>query len=126
MTRFILLTLTLLVLNSSPAYAEWVLVHKGEAGMTVYVNPDTSRRNGEVMELWVLANYKTIQTEPLPPYLSETSQREIDCTQERIRLLAVTTFSGNMGSGELLYRYSYSKDNGIAVEPGSVAQALWK
>jgi hypothetical protein len=103
-----------------------VLVHKGEDGMTVYVNPDTSRRNGEVVELWVLANYMTIQTEPLPPYLSETSQREIDCTQERIRLLAVTTFSGNMGSGELLYRYSDSKDKGIPVEPGSVAQALWK
>src|SRR6185436_564674 len=93
MTRFILLTLTLLVLSSSPAYAEWVLVHTGEDGMTVYVNPATSRRNGDVMELWVLVDYKTIQTAPPPPYLSEKSQREIDCTQERIRLLAVTTFS---------------------------------
>jgi len=31
-----------------------------------------------------------------------------------------------MGSGELLYRYFDPEDKGIPVEPGSVAQALWK
>ena len=31
-----------------------------------------------------------------------------------------------MGSGNGVYRYSDSKDQGIAVEPGSVAQSLWK
>jgi surface-adhesin protein E len=110
-------------------YAEWVSVDsKVEEGLTVYtvyVDRDTIRRNGDVVKLWVMMDFKTRQIESSPPYLSVKSHREIDCTEERIRLVAVTAFSGNMGSGAILYRYSNSKDQGIPVEPGSVAQSLW-
>jgi hypothetical protein len=124
-----LFLITLLLLSSGPAYAEWVSVDaKIEEGLTVYtvyVDRDTIRRNGDVVKLWVMMDFKTRQIESSPPYLSVKSHREIDCTEERIRLVAVTAFSGNMGSGAILYSYSDSKDQGIPVEPGSVAQSLW-
>jgi hypothetical protein len=123
------LLIAVLLLNVGQAFAEWVSVDsKVEEGLTVYtiyIDPDTIRHNGDVVKLWVLMDFKTRQIESSPPYLSVKSQREIDCTKERIRLVAVTAFSGNMGSGEILYSYSDSKDQGIPVEPGSVAQSLW-
>lgn len=124
------LLITLVLLSSGPAYAEWVSVgEKVEEGLTVYtvyLDPDTISRNGDVVKVWALMDFKTIQTEPLPPHLSVKSQREFDCTEERVRLLALTAFTGNMGSGNKVYSYSDSKDQGTPVEPGSVAQGLWK
>jgi surface-adhesin protein E len=55
-------------------------------------------------------DFQTTQTTPSPPYLSGTSHREFDCTEERVRLLALMVFSGNMGSGEVVYRYSDVND----------------
>lgn len=126
----LLLMLPLVLLSSGQANAEWMPVggnvEAGLTGYTVYVDPDTIRRNGDVVKLWALMDFKTIQTEPSPPHLSVKSQREFDCTKERVRLLALTAFSGHMGSSNAVYRYTDSKDQGIAVEPGSVAQSLWK
>jgi len=120
------LLIAVLLLSVGPVYAEWVRVEKNDqAEMTVYVDPDTIRRNGDVVELWALLDFKRIQTEPGHAYLSAKAHREIDCTEERIRLLALAAFSGNMGSGEVVYRYSDSNDQGISVEPGSVAESLF-
>lgn len=117
--------IAVLLLSVGPAYAEWVLVDKDDQReRIVYIDPDTIRRNGDVVELWALLDFQTIQTAPSPPYLSVKAQREIDCAKERIRLLAMTAFSGNMGSGEVVYRYSDSNDQGISVEPDSVAESL--
>jgi hypothetical protein len=124
------LLISLLVLSVGPVYSEWVSVGgKVEEGLTeytVYVEPDTIRRNGDVVKLWALMDFYAMQTEPSPPYLSVQSQREFDCAEERVRLLVLTAFSGNMGSGKVVFSYSDSDDQGISVEPGSVAQSLWK
>jgi hypothetical protein len=128
MTR--LLLITLLVLSGGPVYAEWVSVGGNvEGGLTpytVYVDLDTIRRDGNVVKLWALMDFKTIQTDPGPSHLSVKSQREFNCTDEHVRLLTLTAFSGNMGNGNAVYSYSDSKDQGIAVEPDSVAHRLWK
>ena len=56
-----LFLITLLLLSSSPAYAEWVLVSAAEHGMTVYADPDTIRRKGELVNMWSLYDFKTEQ-----------------------------------------------------------------
>ncbi|MFI5247916.1 MAG: surface-adhesin E family protein, partial [Nitrospirales bacterium] len=105
MTR--LLLMTILILSSGPVYAEWVSVGRNvEEGLTpytVYVDLDTIRRDGDVVKLWALMDFRTIQTEPSPSHLSVKSQREFNCTDEHVRLLALTAFSGHMGSGEAVY-----------------------
>ena len=129
--RFLFLSLiTLLLLTVGPLYAEWVevggKVKEGRTVYTVYVDSDTIHRSENVVTLWVLMDFKTTQIQPKPPHMSVKSQREIDCTQKRIRLLALTAFSGNMGSGKEVSSYSTPKDQGILVEPSSVAQSLLK
>jgi Surface-adhesin protein E len=125
--RLLLLLITLLVLTSRPVYAEWVEVGgKVEEGLTVYVELDTLSRSGDVVKIWELSDFKTTRTEPKPPHMSVKSQREFDCIKKRSRLLTITAFSGNMGSGKVVYSYSEFKEPGISVEPGSVAESVWQ
>jgi surface-adhesin protein E len=122
-----LFLITLLLLSSGPAYAEWVEVGgKVEEGLTVYVEFDTISRSGDVVKMWELWDFKTTRTDPKPPHMSVKSQREIDCIKKRGRLLAMTAFSGNMGSGKVVYSVSDFKDQEIQVEPGSVADSVVK
>ena len=126
MTRRLLIVLVLL--SNGTAYAEWLPIgNKAEKGLTSYtvcVDPDSLSRNGNVVKVWALMDFNTIQIEPAPPDLPVQSQRELDCIEERIRLLALTVFSGNMGNGHAMYSYSDSNDQGVQVEPGNVAQSL--
>jgi hypothetical protein len=124
MTR--LLLITLLVLSSGPAYAEWVAVSgKLEEGMGAYADPATMRREGDLVKMEVLFDFKTIQTKASVSYLSAKAQMEYDCAEQRFEGLAVMYFSGNMGKGNLLDRSS-GKGKRLRVLPGSLDQALWR
>jgi hypothetical protein len=124
MTRLVLITL--LLLSSGPAYAEWVSLGKSDAGMTIYVDPDTIRRKGDMVKMWYLFDSKTIeQSVAGRSYLSTKNQSEFDCAEERYRFLAWIYFSGNMGSGEVIFN-SFDEGKWMPVAPGSVTQSLWK
>ena len=119
-----LLLIIFLFLSSSPAYAEWVEVGiTNEA--TVYADPDTIRRKGDLVKMWYLHDFKTTQTVLNKSYLSSRSQDEYDCTEDRHRALASTSFSGNMGSGKVRSSYSI-KGKWEPVPPGTITQALGK
>jgi hypothetical protein len=63
MTPRRLFLITLLVLSSSPAYAEWVEIGgNDQIGMTTYADPGTIRRNGDLVKMWRLNDFKTVQT----------------------------------------------------------------
>jgi hypothetical protein len=113
--------ITLLVLSSGPSYAGWVFVSGDDAaGMTLYVDPDTIRRTGDLVKMWYLSDLKTVE-----PYGSITSQREYDCGRVRHRLLSASIFSEHMGRGEV--RSDIIKEGQwIPVGPESSSQALWK
>lgn len=125
MTRLFLITL--LLLSNSPAYAEWVKIDSSESkgGYSVFVDPDTIRRKGEMVKLWYLLDYNTIQTVLQGSFLSGRAQAVIDCAEERIRLLASTNFSGNMGSGYIIYN-NIDESKWGPVAPRSIAEALWE
>ena len=117
--------LTLLLLSSGPAYAEWVPVSSTDTGMTVYADPDSIRRKGALVKMWSLYDFKTEQYVRGVPLLSSKGQIEYDCEKERLRGLAVAEFSGNMGKGTMVYTDS-SEGKWIPVAPIGVDQALWK
>lgn len=124
-----LILITLLLVSSGPAYAEWVLVEKNnelEEGMTVYTDPATILRKGDLVKMWTMHDFTTIQTSPSSSYLSTKVQKQFDCTQQRARLLAFTEFSGNMGTGTVGFSASPDENNWIPVEPGTINQALWE
>jgi len=123
-----LFLITLLVLSSGPAYAEWVAVENNSLLprlQTVYVDPDTIRLKRDVVTMWSLNDYKTIQTMGSTSYLSYKVQTEYDCAEERIRKLASTFFSGNMGSGVVVYSIS-NEGKWLLVEPDSLGQSEWE
>ena len=123
MTRLILMTL--LVLSSGPAYAERVLVNgNDETGMTVYVDPDTIRHKEDLVKMWHLFDFETIQTIAGDSFLSSKSQHEYDCAEELDRLVAFTRFSGNMGSGMVVFSNS-DEQKWESVQPESIGQILW-
>jgi hypothetical protein len=124
MTR--LLLIILLFLSSAPAYAEWVKVSDtDEAGKTVYVDPATIRRNSNLVTMWQFYDYKTVQTVAGIGFLTVKEQWEFDCAEERSRVLALTEFSGNMGSGTVVYTNS-EVGKWRPVAPSSIGQLLWK
>lgn len=115
------LLITLLALSSGPSYAGWVFVSgDDEAGMTVYVDPDTIRRNGDLVKMWHLSDRKTMEG-----YGSIKSQREYDCAAARHRLLAASILSEHMGRGQVLSD-NVQEGQWIPVAPDSSGQALWK
>jgi hypothetical protein len=128
--------ITLLVLSSVPAYAEWMAVEKDyllPGLQTVYVDPDTIRREGNLVTMWQLIDFTWMQGNAglgrlgFGPhrFLSTKTHKQFDCAETRLRLLAFTEFSGRMGTGILADGY-VDKDNWISVEPDSINQALWE
>ena len=101
---FFFFLITLLLLSRGPVYAEWVTVSEDkQEGKTVYVNPDAIRRSGNLVKMWALLDYKTTQKRGGSLYLSEQAQHEFDCAEERFRILALSNYSGNMASGNVVY-----------------------
>jgi hypothetical protein len=128
--------ITLLVLSSVPVYADWVAGEKPylSPGLwTLYVDPDTIRREGNRVTLWQLPDYKWMKGNagmgPLGfgphRFLSITTHKQFDCREKRVRLLAFTEFSRHMGTGIPMNGY-VDGDNWILVEPESINEALWE
>jgi len=130
------LLITLMILSTVPAYAEWVAVEKDylTPGLqTVYVDPDTIRRVGNLVTLWQLIDFKLMQGNagmgPLGygphRFLSTKTHKEFNCAEKRLRLLAFTEFSRRMGTGIAANGY-VDKDNWLPVEQASINHALWE
>ena len=115
------------VLSSAPAYAEWVVVGYSESlgGYTIYADPDTVRRKGDLVKVWTLTDYTNRQTIAGISFLSSKAQNDFDCAEERQRELAVTWLSGNMGNGNGVWNNS-DETPWRPVAPGSVGQGVWK
>jgi len=118
--------ITLLMLNTGPASAEWVAIGSSESlgGYTVYVDPDTIRRTGDLVKVWALTDYTSRQTVADRSFLSSKAHHQFDCTEERQRELAVTWFSSNMGKGNGVWNTS-DQTTWRPVAPGSVGQGVW-
>jgi hypothetical protein len=122
--------ITLLFLSSIPANAEWTAVEKDylmQGLQTVYVDPDSIRREGRLVTMRQLINFKWMQGSARGParFLSTETHKQFDCAEKRLRLLAFTEFSGRMATGILAHGY-VDKGNWLPVEPESINQALWE
>ena len=64
------------------------------------------RREGDLVKMLVLFDFKARQTKADVSYLSAKAQMEYDCAEQRFEGHAVLYFSGNMGNDQLLDRSS--------------------
>lgn len=119
------LLLVPLVVMSGNAAAEWVSVSAGDKA-TIYADPATVRRNGNMVKMWTLVDYKQAQRlTDAKPFLSTKAQDEYDCKEEQRRLVYITDFSEHMGNGEVGVS-THGDGEWTPVTPGSVTEVLWK
>lgn len=118
--------ITFLLLNAWPVLAEWELVSGDDsAKLTVYVDRETIRRQGNLVKMWQLYDYKTVQTVAGDSLMSIQRHNEYNCTDPHTRMLAYTWFSSNMGQGRVVYKTA-EEQQWAKVIPRSIDQALWK
>lgn len=111
-------------MGEAPVSAEWLLVD-GDGKANVYVEAETINRHGEWVRVWVMDDLKSPQARELSRYLFSRAEEEHDCIKEPFRLLALEYFSGNMGSGDVLYETS-GESNWTAIPRGTLAQSVWR
>jgi hypothetical protein len=121
---------SLMMMSSGPGYAEWVEVESQYQlpGLhTIYVDPDTIHREGHLVKLLQLTDYRWMQGGPksTPRFLSTTTNKQFDCEKPRLRLLAFTEFPRRMASGRPAEEY-VDPDRWLPVQPDSIDQALWE
>jgi len=122
------LLITLLVLLSGPVYAEWVAIEKQYQSpglQTVYIDSAAIRREGNLVTLVILIDWKWMQGNRFSRFYSTKVTKQFDCAEKRLRLLAFTEFSRRMGTGRPANGY-VDEDNWLPVEPDSSNQALWE
>ena len=79
-----------------------------------------------MVTLWQLMDFKSTQGNRSPSrFLSTKTQMQFDCAEKRLRLLAFTEFSRNMGAGIPNDGY-VDTCNWVPVEPDSMNQTLWE
>jgi hypothetical protein len=126
---FWLLT-ALLFLSNAPAHAEWVVVEEDyllPGLQTLYVDPDAILREGNLVTMRQLIDFKWMQGSARGPtrFMSTETHKQFDCAEKRLRLLAFTEFSRDMGTGVAAGGY-VDRDNWLSIEPDSINQALWE
>ena len=92
----------MLLMTATAASAEWMR-SGGNDRLIQYVDIATIRRNGNFVKMWHLTDFNTVQTTDGASYLSQKSQQEYDCKEEKSRILAFSWFDGQMGKGKVVY-----------------------
>ena len=117
----------LLAVFSTGAMAEWTyLATREDNAFDVYIDKTTIRKRGNVAKMWELRDFKAPQKEASGSYLSSRMLEEYDCVEIRQRLLALTDFSGNMGSGQIIFNHQYDNNKWADIAPDTVNMELWK
>lgn len=94
--------ITLLMLSSAPAHAEWETIGTLEDD-TIYIDLDTIHRKEDLVEISVLSDFNAAKhLQDGSRYRSVRLLLQYHCIEQRFRLLAVTLFAGNMGKGVML------------------------
>jgi hypothetical protein len=115
----------LLAVASSSAMAGWVEVFRDEA-VTVYADFTTISKAGNRATMWVLYDYKSVQSSnSSKPYRSSRKQSEYDCKEEQSRILSLTAHSGNMAEVDTVFSLS-KPEEWEPVRPSSLAELMLK
>lgn len=102
----------------STAAAEWAVIDS-QSSRTIYADLGSIRRTGDTARIWTLINYSKPQPGKRTNYRSVTNLTEVDCNDERVRLLQGTIFTGKMGGGEIVVADN-SPRNWEYVQPGTL------
>ncbi len=98
-----MLLTSILALIAHTVMADWSLVDENTDGsVTIYTDFGTIQKTENKVKMWSLGDFKTVKEFSGIEFLSSKYQKEYDCKQEQMRMLAFTLFSANMGEGQVV------------------------
>ena len=121
-----LLLILMLVFMSSNVMAEWTALkwsHE-DGGLTLFVDYTTIRKEGDIVKMLSLVDFKVIEKDEVDLY-SSRAQNEYDCKEKKIRQLYYSLYSDSMGKGKMEHANSEHL-NWLPVQPESMEEAMWK
>ncbi|HMS83126.1 MAG TPA: hypothetical protein PKD12_05720 [Nitrospira sp.] len=130
-TMSLWLMLPFMILFPRPVQAEWVAIadrYQSHPLQIAYVDPSSIRREGNVVGLVALIDWKAMQGGRTPTrFYSTTLSKQIDCAGKLIRTLASTDYYGHMGTAEIIGGGRHSNEGQwLAIEPGTMNEGLWE
>ena len=110
--------------ENKSAVSDWVEVFKTNQ-MILYADPAGLRKEGSMVKMWRLTDYKAPEINGDFVYLSKKLYEEYDCKKEQYRLLSVSLYHQNMGVGKTMYIHSeiYSWE---PILRDTEAEAMWE
>jgi hypothetical protein len=90
---------------SCNAAAEWIKIGTSDV-MTVYADPATIRRAGDLAQMWDLFDFNAVQTMDGWSFLSAKNWVEYDCKQARWRNLQISHYAAKKAGGKRVYNNS--------------------
>ena len=119
--------LAFIFLNCVPAQAGWrpISYAAGSGGFTIYVDPAAILREGDLVKMLVLYDFRFVQAINGKSYLSATWQQQFDCAEHRSRHLSYRYHSANMANGKVMLAGDDESNKWNAVAPKSAADILW-
>src|SRR5882724_60217 len=96
----------LLLLPIAAAASDWVEI-SGDAESVFYLDRDSLKRDGDIVEVLLLWNFPEVQLtrRPIKPYLSATRLTRYDCKAGGRASVETALYRGAMASGEVTERY---------------------
>ena len=82
------------------AMADWVKIGESNEISSNYADPATIRKDGNMVQMWDMTDFKTAQTFNGVVFMSLKSQSQYDCKEEQIRELSENGYSGSLGAGK--------------------------
>jgi len=128
MRRWLLTGMIALMLGAGGAHAEWAKIgvsRKAGDAFTLYVDPATVQRNGNLARMWDLRDFSQPQTIDGQAYLSEKTQVEFDCEAKKARILATIDCAARMCAGRIVYSDADSSEWNV-VGANTLGELEWK
>jgi hypothetical protein len=105
--------------------AQWVKVDSAEPA-TIYVDPNSAQREGNLVKLWELVDYHQAQAFAGQTFRSTRVLREFDCRKREMRTLAFTIFADPMARGSVVHSHRVQEPTWELVEPYSIGQSSFE
>lgn len=93
-------TLGCKALPTSPG--DWVKVDEDNES-AIYANVKSIRKNGEIVAIWAMSDYKSIQTAQFGKFWSFERLYEVDCKANQRRLISQLARADKMARGEVVW-----------------------
>jgi hypothetical protein len=111
----------------SVAWAEWAFVGKTD-DHSFFVDKSTKRKNGNIVKMWALRDYSSVQISGELKYSSTVILYAYDCKEEAAAIVSISGYVGAMGSGNVVQTETHQQRewDWQPVIPGSIGRTQWE